>query len=79
MAPHAAQALAAAGRQRAQRDALVQLHVVADDGRLADDHAGAVVDAEVLADSRPRRDVDARARMRQLAHDARDDRHAFLV
>src|SRR4051812_19093343 len=32
-------------RERTERDALVQLHVVADDCRLADHEAGAVVDA----------------------------------
>ena len=38
---HAHQLLAAAGGQRAQGDPLIQLHVIADDGGLTDDHTGA--------------------------------------
>jgi hypothetical protein len=36
----------------AQRDGLVQAHALADDGGLADDDAGAVVDEEAGADLR---------------------------
>ena len=62
-------------RERAERDALVELHVVADHARLADDDARAVVDEEPLADRRAGVDVDARLRVGELGHDARDDRH----
>ena len=56
------QVAVAVGReaQRAERHALIKLHVVADLGRLADHHAGAVVDEEVLADLAPGMNVDAR-------------------
>ena len=45
-------ALAAREARAAERDALVERHVVADLGRLADHDAGAVVDEERLADPR---------------------------
>ena len=60
---------------RAERNALVQFHVVADDRRLADDHPRAVVDGEVVADGGTRVYVDARLRMRHFGDDARDKRH----
>lgn len=50
MALHASQTLTTAGGKRAQRDALVQLHMVTDGSGLADDDASAVIDEEVLAD-----------------------------
>ena len=50
----------------AQRDGLVDAHALADDGGLADHHAGAVVDEEAAADLRARVDVDAGGRMRNL-------------
>src|SRR5512135_2817941 len=43
-------ALVARKTHRPQRHALINLDPVADDRRLADDHAGAVVDEKVLAD-----------------------------
>jgi len=55
--------------ERAERDALIELHVVADEARLADDDAGAMVDEEALADARARVDVDAGARVRLLGDD----------
>ena len=79
MALDARQALAAARGQRAERHALVELDMVADLGGLADDDAGAVIDEEVLADLGTRADVDAGAGVRELSHDARDDRHLLLV
>ena len=60
---------------RAERHALVQLHVVADDRCLADDDPRAVVDGEIVADGGTRVDVDAGLRMRHLGDDARDERH----
>lgn len=56
---HAGQRLAGTRGQSAQRNALVDLHVVADRGGLADDDAGCMVDEEVLADRRAGVDVDA--------------------
>ena len=44
--------------ERAERHALIELDVVADDRRLADDDAGAVVDEEVFADLGAGVDVD---------------------
>src|SRR5690606_3613823 len=50
MALHAAQHLAGARGERAERDALVEDHAVADLRRLADHDAGAVIDEEAPAD-----------------------------
>ena len=75
----AVQLLAAPGGQRAQGDALVELHIVADDGGLADDDAGAVVDEEVSADLRPGVDVDAGAAVGVFRHDPGDKGHLQLV
>ena len=55
----------------AKRHPLVQPHVAADDARLADDDARAVVDAEILADLGPRVDIDTRSGMRLFGDDAR--------
>ena len=44
----------------AQRDGLVQAHALADDGSLADDNTGAVVDEEVTGDLRAGMNVDPR-------------------
>src|SRR5207248_11354766 len=46
----AAEALAEGGGEGAEGHALVDLHVVSDFGGFADDHAGAVVDEEVVAE-----------------------------
>ena len=66
-------------RQRAQRDALVELHVVADDGGLADDDTGAVVDDHGVPERRAGVDVDARPFVGPLGQHARQDRHAEFV
>ncbi len=58
---------------RAKRDRLIDPHAFADDGRLADDDAGAVIDEEAAADLRARMNVDAGLRMRELRDDARND------
>ena len=79
MALHAGQRLARARGQSAQRNALIDLHVVADIGGLADNDAGGVVDEEVLADLRAGVDVDAGAAVGVLGHDARDERHVLHV
>ena len=50
----------------AEGHALVQNHVVADDGCLTDHHAVAVIDEKVLADLSPRMDLDLRLAGRLL-------------
>ena len=65
--------------ERAQGHALVEAAAVADDAGLADDHARAVVDEEIVADGGPGMDVDARARVGHLGDDARDQRHLEAV
>ena len=54
----AAQILAAPGRQRADGNALVDFHVVADDGSFAHYDAGAVIDKKEAADGGAGMDVD---------------------
>lgn len=53
----------------------IDLDVLADGGGLADDHAGAMVDEEALAELCPRVDVDAREAVGVLGHDPRQQRH----
>ena len=64
---------------RAQRDALVELHAVADDRRLAHHHAGAVVDAEGGADAGARVNVDAGFAVGKFADEPGHQRHTQLV
>ena len=61
---------------RTQCNPLIQGHMRADDGRLSDDDAGAVVDGEVVADDRTGMDVDAGGGMGILREHAGDDRDA---
>ncbi len=58
LSPEGRVALAALEPGAAQGHPLVERHPVADLGRLADHHAGAVVDEELLADLRRRVDLD---------------------
>ena len=55
-------------RQRAQRHALVQLDVAADDGGLADDDAAAVVDEDPMSQDRARMDLDPGLSYRPLRY-----------
>ena len=64
--------------QRAQRNALINLHIVADDGRLAHNNARAVVDAERVADLRARVNVDARFAVGVLGEKARQNGDVLL-
>ena len=64
---------------RPERHRLIEPHVAADDRRLADDDAGAVINEEPLADLSAGMDVDAGRRMRVLGDDARDHRDAEIV
>jgi hypothetical protein len=70
---------AAREAQRAERHALEDLHVVADDARLADDDARAVVDEERLADLGAGMDVDPREGVCVLRHDAGKHRDALAI
>ena len=64
---------------RAERDALIELHMLADGRRLADDDAGAVVDKEVVADRCARVDVDAGELVGVFGHHARQHGDAHFV
>jgi len=59
----------------AQGHSLVDPYPVADDGRLADDHAGGVVDEEVLSDGRPGVDVAAGDRVGVLGEHPGQERY----
>ena len=75
MALAAAVSAAAAGAECAQRHALIQLHMVADDGGLAYHDAGAVVDEEIAADLRAGVNIDTGAAVGVLRHHAGDGGH----
>ena len=63
----------------AQRDPLVDGHAGADLGGLADHHARAVVDEELLADPRRRVDLDPRDGARRVGERGGSERHPGLV
>ncbi len=79
MAFTALEGLAAAGGEGTQRDALIELDALSDDGGFADDDAGAVVDEEIIADGGAGVDVDAGEVVGVFGHDARDQRHLGFV
>ena len=62
-------------RKGAQRHALIDFDMVADDARLAHYDACTMVDEEILANGGAGVDVDTRTRMGVLSHDTRDHRH----
>ena len=62
-----------------ERDRLIEPHVAADDGGLADDDAGAVIDEEARADRGAGMDVDAGLRMGDFRDDPREQRRAEPV
>ncbi|MDT4955045.1 MAG: hypothetical protein QOJ02_3183 [Acidobacteriota bacterium] len=66
-------------RERAERDALVDFDIVADDGCAADDYSRAVIYKEARADLRARMNVYPCAVMRVLGHDAWYQGHAHRV
>ena len=68
-------ALAGLEAGAAERDALVERHVGAELGRLADHDAHPVVDEQAVADPRRRVDLDPGQRARHVGQRARDDRH----
>ena len=72
-------ALALLAARAAQRDALVQQHVVADFGGLADHHAHAVIDEEAAADGGAGVDFDAGEKAADLRNHARQQRHVPAV
>ena len=79
MALLAPEALSAPGGQGTQSDTLIDLHMVADDGGLTHNDAGAMVDEEVFADGGAGMDVDTGDGMGVLRHDPRQHRNAQIV
>ena len=75
----AGKSLTASCRECAQRNALINLHVLADDRGFANDDAGAVIDKEVLADGCARVDVDTRFGMGVFGHESRENRNMQKV
>src|SRR5437870_8944631 len=65
--------------QRAESDALIEFDVVADDCRLANHHARAVIDEKPFAYCRSRMDVDPRYGFRMLRHDPRQQWNTLQV
>ena len=63
----------------AERDALVERHVVADLGRLTDHDAHPVVDEEAVTDARRRMNLDSGHRAGNGGDEARQDRHPALM
>lgn len=64
---------------RAERDMLIQPHPRADDRRLADHDAGAVIDEEARADLRTRVDIDAGAFVGDFRNEPRNDGGTQIV
>ena len=63
----------------AQRYTLIQTHVVADDGSLANYHTRTMIDREIFADLCSWVDIDSSLRVSQLRDDSWDHRHLQLV
>ena len=72
-------ALADVLARAAQRNALIDGHIIADDGRFADDHAVAVVDEHPAADLRAGVNLNARLMPGPLAQNAGQQRMAFPI
>ena len=64
---------------RSQRDPVIQLHVRTDLARLANDHAGSVIDEKMRPDFCAGMNVDSRPAVGPFRHHARDERHVFLI
>src|SRR5262249_22848060 len=65
-------ALAVNELRSAERDALIERHVIADLGRLADDGAHAVIDENPLSDDRTRMNFDPRQPAAQMRNEPRE-------
>jgi hypothetical protein len=65
--------------QRAQRDALIHLHKIADFRGLSDHHARPMVDEKTSAEFCTGMDINTCQAMRMLRHDARQQRHIHVV
>ena len=65
-------------RRAAERDALIDRHVVTDDGRAADNHAGAVVNEKPPADRRAGMNIDPGRPMHELGDESRENRDLLL-
>ena len=75
----APQTLAATGRKAAQGDTLVDLHMAAYNGGLADDDAGAVVDEEMIANGSAGMNIDTGDIVGMLRHNSGDHGHMQLI
>ena len=62
----------------AKRNSLIELYMVAYDCSLADNYAGAVVDAEILADTGTRMDVDTGKRVSKFSDYTGQDGYSQL-
>ena len=62
-----------------QGHAVKQFHVRADLARLADHHAGPVIDEKMGPDLRPWMNVDAGSGVGPFRHEARDQRHVLFI
>ena len=75
----ARKSLAASRGKSSQRNALINLHILADDCGFANHNAGTVVDKEVLADGCTRMDVNARFGVGVFCHESRENRNMQKV
>lgn len=62
-----------------QRDAMIQFHMLSNDGGFTNDDAGAVVDKEMIPNRRAWMDIDACSPMRPLGHHAWNEWHPCKV
>ena len=72
------QLLTAAGGKSTEGNTLINLDILADGGRLADNDAGSVIDEEIFADGCARVDINTGRAVSILCHDTRDQRHLKL-
>ena len=79
MALDAGKLLPAPCGKRAQRDALIQFDIVANDRRFPDDNTCSVVNEKIFSDDRAGVDIDPRLAMCVFRHDPRDERNTFKI
>ena len=79
MALFAGKLLSAASRKCAERDALVNLDILADHCGFANHDACAMIDKEVFADGCTRMNVDARFGMGIFGHESRENRNVQKI
>ena len=71
--------LSLSGRQSAQGNSLIKLHIIADFRSLSDYYACSVIDKEILSDLRPGINIDPGFSMGVLRHDPGDKWYLVLV